>query len=269
MQRSMRNYHTHTFRCKHASGDTIDYARAASERGMDVLGITDHVPLPDGRWQHVRMEMNELENYLQSIDEARRACPEITLLKGMESEWIPEFRNYLQDEMLGRSGLDFMLGSVHWCPCDGDWVGLGDLDTARRLRCYAEHITEMMETGIFAFIGHPDGFGATPRRWNDDTKACARDILEAAQALGTLLEINGYGMRKKKIETPEGERWKYPWLPFWEMAAEYDIAVICNSDAHMPEDIDQGIAHGQALAERLGLKQQDLAVRLHASNSTA
>ena len=26
-----RNYHTHTYRCKHATGDVIDYAKAAIE----------------------------------------------------------------------------------------------------------------------------------------------------------------------------------------------------------------------------------------------
>ena len=45
-----RNYHTHTYRCQHARGDCVDYARVASELGMEVLGFSDHTPLPDGRW---------------------------------------------------------------------------------------------------------------------------------------------------------------------------------------------------------------------------
>lgn len=37
------NLHTHTVRCKHAKGYPIDYAKAAAERGIRVLGMTDHI----------------------------------------------------------------------------------------------------------------------------------------------------------------------------------------------------------------------------------
>ena len=43
----MRDYHTHTFRCKHAQGDVEDYAKYAVEYGIDVLGVSDHTALPD------------------------------------------------------------------------------------------------------------------------------------------------------------------------------------------------------------------------------
>ena len=40
------NYHTHTFRCGHASGKDEDYVKAAVNRKFDVLGFSDHVPWP-------------------------------------------------------------------------------------------------------------------------------------------------------------------------------------------------------------------------------
>ena len=45
-----KNYHTHTYRCQHASGDVEDYCEAAVEQGLQVLGISDHTALPDDRW---------------------------------------------------------------------------------------------------------------------------------------------------------------------------------------------------------------------------
>ena len=44
------NFHTHTFRCKHAKGDVDDYCRRALELGMETLGFSDHTALPDDRW---------------------------------------------------------------------------------------------------------------------------------------------------------------------------------------------------------------------------
>lgn len=73
---TMNNYHTHTWRCKHASGTVSDYAREAEKAGINILGISDHTPLPDNRWLRVRMEMNELDPYLSEIDTAAEEFPD-------------------------------------------------------------------------------------------------------------------------------------------------------------------------------------------------
>ena len=38
------NYHTHTKRCKHATGEDREYVEAASETGLKILGFADHCP---------------------------------------------------------------------------------------------------------------------------------------------------------------------------------------------------------------------------------
>ena len=40
------NYHTHTYRCGHAVGEDRQYVETAIERGLKVLGFSDHVPMP-------------------------------------------------------------------------------------------------------------------------------------------------------------------------------------------------------------------------------
>ena len=67
-----RNYHTHTYRCHHATGDVIDYAKAAIEAGLTTLGMSDHVALPDNRWNNVRMSMPELDDYEEAIEYCSR-----------------------------------------------------------------------------------------------------------------------------------------------------------------------------------------------------
>ena len=38
------NYHTHTYRCRHAIGSEEEYIRKAIDGGLKVLGFSDHTP---------------------------------------------------------------------------------------------------------------------------------------------------------------------------------------------------------------------------------
>ena len=78
------NYHTHTFRCDHASGDCIDYAHIADRAGLKILGFSDHTPLPDDRWADMRMTMDQLDEYEIAVKLARDAYPRVRMLIGLE-----------------------------------------------------------------------------------------------------------------------------------------------------------------------------------------
>lgn len=255
----VKNYHTHTHRCKHAVGDVFDYCQAAVERDLTVLGISDHAALPDNRWSHVRMDFQELPNYCTVIDEAKSRYPELTLLKGMECEFATEYASFYRDKLLGELEFDYLIGAVHFFPLQGEWVGAyGGADSIAGLKGYTEYFIESMQSGLFEFMAHPDLFGNCYLTWDANTISAARDILAAAAALNMPLEINGYGLRKPQIETPEGKRRMYPWLPFWELASDYDVSVIVNSDAHRPQDVASNLQEAAAIGDRFGLKLVDL-----------
>ena len=38
------NYHTHTWRCRHADGTEREYVETAIEAGFKILGFSDHTP---------------------------------------------------------------------------------------------------------------------------------------------------------------------------------------------------------------------------------
>ena len=44
------NFHTHTYRCKHAGGTEQDYVLAAINQEVSILGFSDHAPYPDDRF---------------------------------------------------------------------------------------------------------------------------------------------------------------------------------------------------------------------------
>lgn len=245
----MNNYHTHTQLCKHASGTAVDYAREAARQGAKILGISDHTPLPDKRWPWVRMTMEELPLYEGQIEAAREAERELTILKGAECEWDTAYRSFYTEELLGRRNFDYLIGALHWFPHRGDWLSLGETETPAHLVSYARHLIKTIESGIFAFIAHPDGFGAGYKKWDKEIAACTRDILEAAAEAKVPLEINGYGFRKKGRP--------YPVEGFWETAASWPISAICNSDAHNPRDVLASIDDARALGEQYGLEVLD------------
>lgn len=255
----MKNYHTHTYRCKHAQGDVVDYARAAWEKGITVLGMTDHTPLPDGRWLGQRMACEELEDYIRAIEHARDCYPNLMILKGLECEWTPEYHGFFRDELLGKHNFDYLVLGCHYFKFQGAYLsGHGDITDAKRLRAYADFLIRSMQSGLFAFAAHPDLFGLNYLTWDANAAAASRDILSAAKQLQLPLEINGYGLCRRIIDTPTGRRNAYPWTPFWEMAGEYEITAVVNSDAHNPDIVDLGLREGAQLAQDLGIELADL-----------
>lgn len=253
----MKNYHTHTYLCHHAEGTVTDYALAAQAAGLSVIGMTDHTPLPDNRWAHVRMAMEELDIYEAQIEEARAEVRDISILKGMECDWSPEYRNFFQEELLERREYDYLIGAIHWYRYRGEWLYLSRIEDARHLKAYSELLIAAMESGLFAFIAHPDAFGSGYTRRDENSRACSRDILDAAAELDIPLEINGYGFRKSEKRGLSADRRIYPLNEFWELAAEYPVRAICNSDAHKPEDVGKSIKDGLELAARCGVPVMD------------
>ena len=60
-------YHTHTYRCGHASGKDEEYVLAAIESGIKVLGFTDHVMLPGYPQPGIRGDFALLQDYIESL----------------------------------------------------------------------------------------------------------------------------------------------------------------------------------------------------------
>ena len=89
------NFHTHTFRCGHASGDAIDYARIAVAGGCETLGFSDHTPLPDGRWSDFRMKRGDLNDYVAAVSKAAEAFPHLRVLLGMEMRMASGIQKFL------------------------------------------------------------------------------------------------------------------------------------------------------------------------------
>lgn len=256
--------HLHTWRCQHAQGEVIDYVATAVAGGCTVLGIADHVPTPDGRWDDHRMRMDQLADYHSAIQSARLAHPTCTIFKGLECEYVEEFAGFHRD-LLDQQSFDYLIQGQHFSRMGDTWLNsFEDLTTARALQAYAANCIRGMESGLYLFITHPDIFGCCGSVWGPDQAACADEICAAARALQIPLELNGYGLRKPMVRTAEGKRPMYPWPPFWEVAAQHGCEVVCSSDAHRPMDVLAGSDALAELRERFGLQEADVLTRIRA-----
>jgi histidinol-phosphatase (PHP family) len=258
-----QDYHTHTFRCQHAQGDVMEYAAVAIQKGLAVLGVTDHTPLPHSfaneRWMLIRMDLSELDDYDQAVEEARRANPELKILKGMECEYSAELLPFYQEELLDKRNFDYLVFGNHFFPSSRNWIGAHSQIKGRvELIAYAEHTIAAMASGVFAFIAHPDLFGYSYEPWDQHTIDCAKLILDAAAAYHVPLEINAAGLRQVPKITQTGLRPPYPLAPFWELAATYrEIRVVVNSDAHRPQEVGETAA-AEEFRKKYGLQLADL-----------
>lgn len=250
----MVNLHTHTSRCKHAVGAPVDYAAAAVEKNITVLGISDHTPLPDNRWAPIRMDIAELDDYIADVQKARELFPQLKILTAAECEYFPEYHNFFENVLLGEKKMDYLIGSVHFYPYHGEMKGFwgGFRMDREALMCYAETYIHMMKSGLFLFGAHPDTFGASIAEWDENCAECADLICSTAAALDMPLEINTSGWLKaaQHSESPL----PYPLEPFWEIAAKHRVKVVINSDAHAPEVLDAYLENGYQLAGKYGLE---------------
>ena len=253
------NFHTHTYRCRHAKGDAVDYCQFALDHGMETLGFSDHTPLPDDRWIKLRMDYTQLDDYVCAVRLAQTNFPDLRVLLGMECEYVREFHAFYEDELFGARDFDYLVGGPHFFTDDfGVWKGTygGTIDRKSLLE-YAHYVCEMIESGLFAFIAHPDLFGNCYETWDANTIAASREIFAAAAENQVGLEINALGCRKIARKSRRNPYPMYPWPPFWELASEYQVEVVVNADAHRPQDLQLMTSQAEALRTKNSLRAMD------------
>ena len=263
--RDWNNYHTHTYRCNHASSDVDDYVARAVEAGMTKLGMSEHAYVKNGGKQPFRMSGPDVEGYVRACREADEKCEAVKVFCGVECDYDPSDESFFREYYLEEQKLDYLIGSVHELK-GGEEIMDCFADRhfgVRELRIYTDLYIKMMESGLFTFCAHPDLFGrpieigADPSGWDENAVSVSRQILDAAAETGTVLEINVSGVRKTKSRNYPAVI--YPRWQFWEMAADYDIPVIVNTDAHGADQLDANVEYGLDLVRKYGLRRMELA----------
>jgi histidinol-phosphatase (PHP family) len=246
------NYHTHTYRCMHAVGDVRDYCEAAIAAGLTTLGISDHTPLPDGKWPGIRMGSGDLESYCADVlSERERLVGKLDVRLGMECEYFPRYANFYEDVLRGQAGVEYLALGLHFYPYDGAEVSTHHFSmNEEALESYTDLMVDAIRSGLFDFVAHPDLFMAKYPDFDAHARRCSERICRAAADMKTPLEINGYGFSRTDFTG-------YPNYNFWQVAKENGAKAIINSDAHRPQDIAVCFDKCLALAAETGLEIQN------------
>ena len=229
------NYHTHTYRCNHASGSDEEYVQAAIKAGYKVLGFSDHAPYHNLPLGYARMEWDLLEDYINSINSLKEKYKDqIEIHLGLETEYYPE---YLEEKKELYSKVEYLILGQHFYKANGD--GSYFLrNTEEEIEKYADYICEALDTGMFTYLCHPDVYVYRQPVFDATCQKTARRIIEKAVETNTPLEVNVHGIYRGKPMFPTGEyEYNYPHKDFWRIAAEYPVRCLYGIDAHKPEQL--------------------------------
>ena len=242
------NYHSHTWRCTHAQGTEEEYVRCAIDRGLKILGFSDHAPYyyPDRYVSRIRMRPEQLKDYADTVLALQKTYQkQIDIYLGLEIEYypdlIPQMLPFYRDH-----GISYLILGQHYLynEINAPYVGRPPTDSEEILSRYCNQVIDAIHTGLFTYLAHPDlvYFIGQPEIYRTHMRRLCR---EAKQA-GLPLEINLAGISTQR---------NYPNRAFWEIAAEEGCQVVLGCDAHTPEGLREENTERQALqwVQELGL----------------
>lgn len=247
------NFHTHTRRCCHAYGTESDYAKEAFEKGLDVLGFSDHAPFEDVDYGY-RMQFSELPEYIESVQHEReKFAGKMRILTGLEIEYLPKYCGYYE-YLLNVINLDYLALGEHFFDVNGRLLNIFNSESTGDYIPYAKAIAEALKTKYFSFLVHPDIMFINCFAWDKNCDKACEIIVDAAVSTNTPIEYNANGIRRGQQVYPDGKRDPYPHPKFWTMAKEAELKVLVGSDAHSPEQVyDEFMELGIKRANEFGL----------------
>ena len=195
--------HTHTYASGHAYNTMNEMAKAAKEKGLEMLAITDHAPAMPGT--ATKMHFLNL-----------RACPRekygIRLMHGVELNIIDfDGKIDLEGEILQQ--MDICIASLH-IPCLKP--GTPEQNTNAYL--------SVMKNKYIDIIGHPDD-GRYP--------VCYEKLVAAAKENGVLLEVNNSSLLSGSFRPGAYENY----CKLLTLCKKERVPIVLGSDAHVEEAV--------------------------------
>lgn len=248
----LANYHTHTKRCHHASGEDREYVEAAIQAGLQILGFADHCPWifpkPDFV-SGIRLAPWEVDGYFSSLESLKKEyAKDIKIYIGFETEHCPDMIP-AQDKLLADYPVDYMICGQHFLKAEyeSNYAGRPHADE-EFLKGYVDTAIEGMKSGRYLYLAHPDLINFT----GEEELYCQhmKRLCLAMKEVDIPLEINVLGLW-------EGRR--YPSRRFLELAKETGNKAIIGIDAHSPKQLlnAETVECAKALCKEYGLQLVD------------
>jgi len=245
------DYHLHTKRCGHASGEMQEFVDKAIGLGLEEIGFSDHLPLLNLVDYTLAMSWDEFPFYLADVSRAQENNRNIKIKLGIEVDFLPKHRTQLAN-IINNYDFDYVLGSVHFLDGWGiddrrDIFNYENYNIDDLYERYFEQLRLAAESGLFDILAHPDLIKKFNFRPEHSLTATYKQTAEAIAKAGVAIEVSSAGLRKPVREI-------YPSQEFLNICAQAGIPVTVGSDAHCPEDVGRDF---QLLLESLSAAGYD------------
>jgi putative hydrolase len=214
----------------HGKGQILDNVRAAAEKGLSELGITDHGP-----WDFYGMSISRIADMRNDIANAVKEFPLVSVYLGVEADIVdsPNGIDITPDEF---GKFDYVNAGYHYVPNSN----MAENFTSFRLRAAsksqieklrqqnADRIIKALTSNNIKILTHPGDKAYI------DEEAVAKVCAET----DTLVEINA--------------RHRHPNAEDLKIYAAHDVKFVISSDAHSPDKVGR-YAKSLALAFAAGI----------------
>ena len=213
--------HTHSMASGHAYSTIQENVRAAAEKGLELIALTDHAPTMQNTTSHA---------YFANLHVIPDELFGVRVLKGVELN-IVDFEGTVDLDEKTLSRLDIAIASLH-IPC----IPPGT-EKENTKACVGA-----MENPLVDILGHP----GDPRYPLD-----YEEIFRVAKRTGTLLEINNASLLPGGFRAGSEEYI----VQILKMAMKEDVPVVVGSDAHFYTGIGD-IFYVEKLMEKVGFPEE-------------
>ena len=195
--------HTHTLASGHAYSTIQEMARAGAEKGLKLLGITEHTSGIPGTCDPI---------YFRNLHVVPREMYGVDLMLGAEINILDAKGNIDAEEALMKR-LDIRIAGIH-------------------LLCYEYGTKEENTFGMIQAIRHPY-IQIISHPGDGTAELDFEPIVQASKECGTLLEINNSSLKPARGKQDA----RVNNLEILRLCKQYEVPVILGSDAHISFDI--------------------------------
>lgn len=252
-------FHSHTYRCNHASGDIPDYLEYAIKNEFKIYGVSDHVFLPGVIEPHTRGNYELLDGYIDAFKSAKaKYGSDIKMYLGFECEYSDLFLDYYK-YLLKDRGIDYLICGQHNAFNSDKSVYNYFNNGKEGLVKLKDDIISAMKSGLFLYIAHPDIVFQFCDKVDEFFASLGDEIIEAAIKYDAVLEINRHGLIRNRY--PKHSKYvSYPCDYFWNKVSKTNIRVVVGGDYHSPIEIEdqQASIDLEALIKRNNIRLSNI-----------
>lgn len=219
MKPFVADVHTHSLMSGHAYGTIREMAQAARERGLALLGVTEHGPGIPGTVDPV---------YFRNLQDAPRQLYGVQMLYGSEVNLLAEGALSLDQRHL--DCLDYAIVGIHGLCYENQGMVKN-----------TDNLLRAMENPKVRLVSHPD---------DDHFPLDYPALVQGAKATHTALEVNNSSLRKPRLRPGCRENYQRM-LP---LCMEYGVDIIVNTDAHDPDAVGD-FALARQLLTQIGMDE--------------